>query len=113
MKHNFNQKYNMLDKNLYKKSIKIKYFPLYLLNKPSLYIFFSLDEEIILGIKEKAKAKKKLMKYILTSKDFNSIPNSSSKPFKKVIFIKTRDKDELKNAIKPMKNDKNEGEKGS
>ena len=92
----------------YKESIKIKPSPLYLLNKPSLYIFFSLDEEIILGIKEKAKAKKKLMKYILTSKDFNSIPNSSSKPFKKVIFINTRDKDELKNAIKPMKNDKNE-----
>ena len=98
---------NMI-KIFYKKSIKIKYSTLYLLNKPSLYIFFSLDEEIILGIKEKAKAKKKLMKYILTSKDFNSIPNSSSKPFKKVIFINTRDKDELKNAIKPMKNDKNE-----
>ena len=95
-------------KIFYKKSIKIKYSPLYLLNKPSLYIFFSLDEEIILGIKEKTKAKKKLMKYILTSKDFNSMPNSSSKPFKKVIFINTRDKDELKNAIKPMKNDKNE-----
>ena len=95
-------------KIFYKKSIKIKYSPLYLLNKPSLYIFFSLDEEIILGIKEKAKAKKKLMKYILISKDFNSMPNISSKPFKKVIFIKTRDKDELKNAINPMKNDKNE-----
>ena len=105
MKHNF---ITRLIKISYKESIKTKYSPLYLLNKPSLYIFFSLDEEIILGIKEKAKAKKKLMKYILTSKDFNSIPNSSSKPFKKVIFINTRDKDELKNAIKPMKNDKNE-----
>ena len=105
MKHNF---ITRLIKISYKESIKIKYSSLYLLNKPSLYIFFSLDEEIILGIKEKAKAKKKLMKYILTSKDFNSIPNSSSKPFKKVIFIKTRDKDELKNVIKPMKNDKNE-----
>ena len=105
MKHNF---ITRLIKISYKESIKTKYTYLYLLNKPSLYIFFSLDEEIILGIKEKTKAKKKLMKYILTSKDFNSMPNISSKPFKKVIFIKTRDKDELKNAIKPMKNDKNE-----